>query len=149
MEIMGLPLHPLVVHAVVVLVPLSALGGLAISIFGWARKRYGSLVVVGSFAAAVSTLVAQQAGEALYASMPQHSAAVERHASIGGGLLLWAILLFAGCLAVFLAQVMIDRGQPHGRLAVIIGGAVTVVSAVVSLVQVIRIGHAGSTAAWG
>ena len=68
MEILGLPLHPLIIHAVVVLVPLAALGGIAISVFTWARKRYGSLVVIGSFGAAVSTYVAQIAGQNFYAT---------------------------------------------------------------------------------
>jgi hypothetical protein len=34
-------------------------------------------------------------------------------------------------------------------VALIAGGAVTAISAVVSLVQVVRIGHSGSTAVWG
>ena len=45
MEILGLPLHPLVVHAVVILVPLAALGGIVISAWTAARKRYGWLTV--------------------------------------------------------------------------------------------------------
>lgn len=149
MEIQGLPLHPLIIHAVVILVPLSALGGIAISIFTWARKRYGSLVVVGSLAAAVSTYVAQIAGVALYNSKPQRSPALEAHAAIGGQLLLWVILLFVGIVVVWLAQRLIDQDKPRGRVALIVGAAVTIVMAIISLVQVVRIGHAGSVSVWG
>ena len=69
MEILGLPLDPLIIHAVVILVPLAALGGIAISVLTWARVRYGSLVVVGAFGAAVTTFIAQIAGQDLYNSL--------------------------------------------------------------------------------
>lgn len=149
MEIQGLPLHPLIIHAVVVLVPLAALGGIAISLLTWARKRYGSLVVVGAFGAAVSTGIAQLAGQSLYTTLPQRSAALEFHASIGGQLLLWVILLFVGTVVVMLAQRLIDQEKPRGRVALIAGAVVTVAMALVSLIQVLRIGHAGSVAVWG
>ncbi|MFT4166775.1 MAG: hypothetical protein QM650_16180 [Microlunatus sp.] len=149
MEIMGLPLHPLVVHAVVVLVPLAALGGIAISVWSAARKRYGWLTVAFAFAGAASTLVAQKAGEALAASLPQHSPLLEAHIAIGGQLLVWVILLFLSTLAVMISQRLIDRQQPSGRIARLVAAIVTVATAVISVVQVARIGHAGATAVWG
>ena len=149
MEIQGLPLHPLIIHAVVILVPLAALGGIAISLLTWARKRYGSLVVVGAFGAAVSTYVAQIAGQALYNSLPQRSPALEFHASIGTQLLLWVILLFAGTVVVMLAQRLIDQEKPRGRVALIAGAVLTIAMAIVCTIQVVRIGHAGSTSVWG
>lgn len=148
MEIMGLPLHPLVVHAVVVLVPLAALGGIVISAWGAARKRYGWLTVAGAFAAAASTLVAQKAGEAFYATFTQHSELMDRHMSLGDGLLVWVTILFFGTVAVMVAQRLIDQENPRGRIALIVGGTITVVTAVVSIVQVVRIGHSGSAAVW-
>lgn len=149
MEIQGLPLHPLIVHAVVILVPLAAVGGIAISVLTWARKRYGSLVVVGAFGAAASTYVAQIAGQSLYNEQPQRSSALEFHASIGTQLLLWVILLFAGTVVVMVAQRLIDQDKPRGRVALIAGSVLTVAMAIVCTVQVVRIGHAGSTAVWG
>lgn len=149
MEIQGLPLHPLIVHAVVVLVPLAALGGIAISAWGAARKRYGWLTVAFAFAAAASTLVAQKAGEAFYATFSRHSEAMEHHMSIGGGLLLWVIILFFGTASVMVAQRLIDQQHPQGRIALVVGGVITVITAVISIVQVIRIGHSGATAVWG
>ncbi len=113
MEIMGLPLHPLIIHLTVVLVPLAALGGVGIAVFTWARKRYGSLVVVGAFVAAVSTYVSQIAGQSLYNSLPQHSPQLEAHASIGGQLLLWVILLFVGTVVLMLAQRQLDADKPQ------------------------------------
>ena len=151
MEIQGLPLHPLIIHAVVILVPLAAVGGIAISLLTWARKRYGSLVVVGAFGAAAATYVGQIAGQALYNSLAQNerTPALNFHASIGTQLLLWVILLFVGTVVVMLAQRLIDQEKPRGRVALIAGAVLTVAMAIVCLIQVVRIGHAGSTSVWG
>lgn len=149
MEIMGLPLHPLVVHAVVILVPLAALGGIVISAWTAARKRYGWLTVAFAAAGAASTFVAQQAGESLAATFTRKTEALQTHMNLGDTLLVWVIILFFGTAAVMLAQRLIDQQNPRGRVALIAGGVITAISAVVSLVQVIRIGHSGSTAVWG
>ena len=149
MEILGLPLHPLVVHAVVILVPLAALGGIVISAWTAARKRYGSLTVAFAAAAAGSTFVAQQAGESLAATLRRTTEAMQTHMNLGGSLLIWVIILFFGTLAVVVAQRLIDQQNPRGRVALIAGGVITAISAVVSIVQVVRIGHSGATAVWG
>lgn len=149
MEIMGLPLHPLVVHAVVVLVPLAALGGIIISAWGAARRTYGWLTVGFAFVAAVSTLVAQLAGEAFAETFVRVTEQMQTHMDLGDGLLLWVIILFFGTVAVMLAQRLIDQQNPRGRIALIVGGVITVVTAVISIVQVLRIGHSGATAVWG
>lgn len=149
MEIMGLPLHPLVVHAVVVLVPLTALAGIIISAWTAARKRYGWLTVAFAAAAAASTFVAQEAGESFAATFARKTEAMETHIGLGDTLLVWVIILFVGTAVVMLAQRMIDQQNPRGRVALIAGGVVTAISAVVSIVQVIRIGHSGATAVWG
>jgi uncharacterized membrane protein YhaH (DUF805 family) len=149
MEIMGLPLHPLVVHAVVILVPLSALGGIVISAWTAARKRYGWLTVAFAAAAAGSTFVAQQAGPSLAARFTRPTEEMLTHMALGTGLLAWVIILFFGTAAVMVAQRLIDQQNPRGRVALIAGGVITAISAVVSLVQVTRIGHSGATAVWG
>ena len=149
MEIMGLPLHPLVVHAVVILVPLAALGGIVISVWTAARVRYGWLTVAFAAAAAASTFVAQKAGEAFAATFARKTEAMETHMNLGGTLLVWVIILFFGTAAVMVGQRLIDQQNPRGRVALIAGGVITAISAVVSLVQVVRIGHSGATAVWG
>lgn len=149
MEILGLPLHPLVVHAVVILVPLAALGGIVISAWTAARKRYGSLTVAFAAAAAGSTFVAQEAGDPFAATFARTTEAMQTHMDLGDSLLIWVIILFFGTVAVMVAQRLIDQQNPRGRVALIAGGVITAISAVVSIVQVIRIGHSGATAAWG
>lgn len=149
MEIAGLPLHPLVVHAVVVLVPLASLGGLLISLWPAARQRYGWLTVAFAFAAASSTLLAQRSGEAFAETFRRQTEAMATHIGLGPTLLPWVITLFGGTVAVMVAQLLIERRHPYGRIALLVGGAVTVVGASVSIVQVLRIGHSGAIAVWG
>src|SRR6476646_4787279 len=132
MEIMGLPLHPLVI-----LVPLSALGGIVISAWTAGRKRYGWLTVAFAAAAAGSTFVAQQAGESFAETFARKTEAMQTHMDLGDSLLVWVIILFFGTLAVMIAQRLIDQQNPRGRVALIAGGVITAISAVVSLVQVI------------
>jgi hypothetical protein len=91
-----------------------------------------------------------QAGQSLYARFGANASnAINRHASLGGTLLIWAVLLFVGTAAVMGAQWLIDRHDKRGRLVLIGGIVITVVSAVIALVQVVRIGHSGSVAVWG
>jgi hypothetical protein len=149
MKIMGLPLHILMVHAVVVLVPLAAVGGLAISTMRWARVRYGSLVLVGAFGAAVATFIAQEAGEDFQKSFTRPTATMLKHFAIGGSLFVWVVLLLVGVAAVMAGHWLVNREQPRGRIVLLVGSAVTIVCAVVSIVQVIRIGHSGAVAVWG
>jgi hypothetical protein len=149
MEIQGLPLHVLVVHAVVVLVPLAAVGGIAISTLGWARKRYGELVLVGAFGALVMTFVAQESGEDFMTRFPEPSAEMAEHFALGDSLLIWAVLLFLGVAAVVVGHWLTNRGNSRGRLIRLVGTAVTIVCAVVSVIQTVRIGHSGALAVWG
>jgi hypothetical protein len=149
MTVFGLPLHVLMVHAVVVLVPLAAVGGLAISTMKWARLRYGSLVLVGAFGAAVSTFIAQQAGEDFQKSFPQPTETMQKHFAIGDTLFPWVLLLFVGVAAVQLGQRLLGQGRGPGRVFLLVGSVVTIVCAVIDVVQVVRIGHSGAVAVWG
>ena len=103
----GLPLHPLLVHAVVVLVPLSALGAVVIAVWPAARRRYGSLVVLGAVAALGATFLAEQAGEGLERYLPG-SPAISSHMQVAGTLKLWVGALFV----VTAALVFVHRRSP-------------------------------------
>jgi uncharacterized membrane protein len=108
----GLPLHPLVVHATVVLVGLAVLGALAIMVFPRARRRYGSLVVVTAVVATVCTVLAEQSGEALEHALPRNPA-IEAHAAAGDYLKLWMAPLM---IAVAIFVLMHRRADRTARL---------------------------------
>ena len=61
----GVPVHPLVVHAAVVLVPLAGLGVLLMVVVPRFSRRFGWLVALAAAAATGACFVAKAAGEQL------------------------------------------------------------------------------------
>ena len=139
----GLPLHPLVVHAVVVLLPLAILGTIAIVVRPQWRRPYGVLVLVVTALATALIPVATSSGEAL----ERHVGDPGRHAELGDQLIWFAVPL----LALVAGLVLLDR-RPVPRAASWLPRTVAVVALVVALasaVQVYRVGDSGARAAWG
>lgn len=145
MEVFGLPLHPLVVHAAVVLVPLACLGALIVTVSGKARRRYGWLTAAFGLAGAVSAVVARLSGEALFASIGG-SAATVAHRNWGLVAPFPAIVL---ALAIPALLLMDRRTTGRPGTAFWIAAAVTAVAAVSGLALVGFAGHTGATAVWG
>jgi uncharacterized membrane protein len=162
----GLPLHPLTVHATVVLIPLAALLGVVFVIprlRAWARWPLG-LVSVG---AALSTWVSLQTGESFEESSEFSepiAELVERHEELARQL--WWMILGYAVGAVVCALVVgrrsSQRATPHpesGATASSARGSVGVVGVLLSVVLVLgaaavgfqtyRVGDAGSKAVWG
>ncbi|MCW2865133.1 MAG: hypothetical protein JWP48_6841 [Actinoallomurus sp.] len=146
--IFGLPAHPLVVHAVVVLVPLAALSALVVALWPAARSRYAPLALGIATLALISIPLATQTGDQLEKRV-QPSAFVERHTAMADGLLPFMAVLWLGLLTLVVARrLSASRGVSWTRY--LAGGAavVAVVGAVASGVQVARIGDSGARAAW-
>ncbi len=140
--IAGLPLHPLVVHAVIVLLPLACLGAVAIAVVPAWNHRFGVLVVGCALVATVAAVGAKQSGEALASrvGVPAEHQAVARWIPVVAGLLLVAV----GVLW------WLERGRAGGRTpAVRLVAALTVAAALVALGWVVVAGHSGATAVWG
>jgi uncharacterized membrane protein len=143
----GLPVHPLVVHAVVVLLPLAILGTILIAARRPWRATYGPLVVLIAGAATVLMPVATSSGEALEKRVGDPG----RHAQLGDQLIWFTIPL----LVTVVALVVLDRldrrrdsRNARRRLTSAVA-VVAVVAAVASGVQVYRVGDSGARAAWG
>jgi hypothetical protein len=146
--IFGLPAHPLVVHAVVVLVPLAALSGVVVAIWPAARARYASLALGIATLALVSIPLATQSGERLETHV-RSSSFVERHTQMADGLLPFMALLWVA-LAVLVGARRLGASRNVSWPKFLAGGAavVAVAGAVASGVQVARIGDSGARAAW-
>lgn len=143
MEINGLPLHALVVHAAVVFGPLSALAGLAYAVPRW-RDRLRWPLVVSVLVAGVSVWVAYFSGEQLTEANQYGgplAELVETHED-RAGMLRISITGFA--LVAFVAAWLHTRTGP-ARLA--LAGLVAVL-AVVTAVLTILVGDAGAQIAW-
>jgi predicted membrane protein DUF2231 len=146
--IFGLPAHPLVVHAVVVLVPLAALSGLVVAVWPAARAKYAPLAFGVTTLALISVPLATHTGEQLESHV-RSTALVERHTQMADGLLPFMALLWLA-LAVLLGARWIGASRGVSWSRYLAGGAavVAVAGSIASGVQVARIGDSGAQAAW-
>jgi hypothetical protein len=158
MEFNGLPLHPLVVHATVVLVPLAALGAVLYAVPTWRwLLRWPNLLV--NLAAAVLVQVSVMSGKSFETSLEKtrglQPSLVHNHET-------WALRLR---IAMFvLALIVILAVWALGYVSRLAGGAdrearvpglekplmvLLPVAAVAVLVLVFLTGDAGARAVWG
>lgn len=155
MEINGLPLHPLVVHLVVVLGPLAALTGLAYAFVPAWRWLLRWPVVVLAVLTAVVSLVAVAAGESLLDARPQLAPLVEDHRD-WGELLRIASLAYVGVVAMGAwalggpSALASGRGARETNPVFGVPAIVLVaVGAVTLAVLVFLAGDSGARAVWG
>src|SRR3954447_15803633 len=144
----GIPIHPLVVHAVVVLVPLAGLGVGAISLVPKWRGRYGILVMSAAVLAALLVPIATQSGESLE-EFAGDSELIDRHAELGNTMLWGAIPLAVVAVVLWWLGRRTERGQSVPRWASMLVGGVGLVVAIAVVVQIVLIGHSGAKAVWG
>lgn len=147
-QINGLPLHPLALHAAVVLVPLAALLGL---LFALPRTRAWARVplVLVSLAAVGAVFVAKQSGQALQkflqSSLPRQTTTLVHQHGQQANILFLATVGYA-VLAV-VAFLVTRRGPSTGSLTTV--AAVFLVLAALGLAfQTYRVGELGARAVW-
>lgn len=152
--VFGLPVHPLLVHATVVFVPLAVFLVVAAVVVPRFRRWAGPLPVAVSLVALILTPLSTATGENLEHELP-HNALIERHAQLGGQLLPFTIALFVLSAAYWLLERRTTAtaethasGRSRASLLVVGVGALAVLAAVGTGVQVVRIGHSGAEAAW-
>jgi hypothetical protein len=160
----GLPAHPLVVHAVVVLLPLAAAGGLIIAVRPSLRRRFGLVVLALAVAGVGAVPVATQTGNELSDALPSTDL-IETHEDLGNALLPFAIAFGIAVALLVIAGRLADRERDTAAPAAAEGTApaaasktwrrITLVAAVlvaltgaVTTVQVVRVGHSGAAAVW-
>lgn len=139
----GLPLHPLVVHAVVVLLPLTAVCAVLMVINSRFSRRFGPIVVALGFISVASAFVAKESGEQLLRRVD----ASANHVELGDRLPVLAGLYFVILLVFWL----LDRGIPGNRrrpALVIILGVLLVIASVLICLQVYAVGHSGAEGVW-
>ncbi|GLW90251.1 DUF2231 domain-containing protein [Actinokineospora globicatena] len=141
----GLPLHALVVHAVVVLVPLAVLGTIVIAVWPAARRRYGWLVVGFAAVAAVLTPIASSSGEDLEKRLPENDL-IKAHEELGDTLI-WFVL---GLLVVVTALMVVSTRSAEAwtKPAVIVLAVLCVGAGVAAGIHTYRVGDAGARAVW-
>jgi len=158
-KIFGLPAHPLLVHAPVILIPLCAIGAIWIAVSPTWRHRIGWIVVVLAGGAVGASQLAAGSGEALQDAMDKDTALVERHADLGDTFVWFALVFFLAVLALMAWDTMQRRKaaaageEPDlhelGRSGIAIALAVLViVTAVGASFRVYQVGHSGAESVW-
>ena len=147
-ELFGLPAHPLVVHAAVVLLPLAAIATALCAAIPRARRHYAPVALAVALAATIAVALAQGSGEELEEQVDE-TELVEEHTERGERVLPWSIAVTAGAAAVTVIPVLARR-RPTAS-----SRPVTAVIVVLSLVigvgatwTVIDVGHSGAKATW-
>ncbi|WP_349897187.1 hypothetical protein [Parafrigoribacterium soli] len=149
-EIAGLPLHVLLVHLTVIVVPVAALATVLTAVWPTARRRLGVVTPIIALVALIAVPITVEAGEWLEERVGE-TALVEAHAALGKTLLPWAVAVFAVALVQW---AWFRFGAPRmparsSRLVVTIVLAVAVaVTAVGSVLTVVQIGESGARAVW-
>lgn len=168
-ELFGLPAHPLMVHAPVVLIPLTVLFALGYGLIPPLRAKLGWLLVVFSLAGAGTAYVTVESGLRFAEEQGGITPVIDEHRDFGEMLRNVALLL--ALVAVLLVTVdkarrrrrrlqFADDGSPHTYARRGSGGMVLgFVSVVLTLgllavagaagFYAIRSGHTGAEMVWG
>lgn len=138
-ELQGLPLHPLIVHVVVILVPVSAIAMMvAIAVPKW-RPWLQWFALTGLIIGGLGTYVAKLSGDSLSAAVGLPTF----HAEWGNNL----VPLVLGLLALSGLWIWLNRTTSWRRAERICAGLVSLFSlATVGMTYVV--GHSGAEAVW-
>lgn len=141
--IFGLPMHPLIVHATVVLVPTAALLVAVAAVVPRFRAWIGPVPALAALAACGLVPLSTGSGEELQSRVGD-SALVQRHADLAETLI-WFVIPLA---LVAVAGYWLHRQASTGRALVVTVAIAAVGLAGATLVDVALIGHSGAKASW-
>lgn len=154
MTINGIPLHPLIVHAAVVLVPLAALFAILYAVLPnrrWQTRTPAAVLAVG---AALAVQLAAMTGDQLKETLHENTSLIQTHEQWAGLLqaAMWvlAALMVIGWWALPHENPLPDKDHREGvtvlakPLVILLPAA-----AVAVMVLVVLTGDAGARAVWG
>lgn len=142
--IMQLPVHPLINHAVAVLVPVSALGAILLVVFAKLRSNYSLLLLITVISASISAFIAENSGQALanrVGSPGEHAIQGERLFKI----VLVFTLIYLLWFAIHKKYIVIKGAQRVINTGL---SASLVATAVASAALTFIVGHSGAAATW-
>ena len=153
MEINGIPLHPLVIHAVVVFVPLAALAAIAMSAPKWRWLARGPALVL-TLGATAASFVATRSGEQLQDDRGLDTPLVHTHEEWGERLMIGMWVFAALVVVAFVVLPVATRlagGKDRPGSAAVLEKPLMVlvpIAAIAVLVLVVITGDAGAKAVW-
>lgn len=151
-RVLGLPAHPLFIHAAVVLVPLLAIAGVLYAVWPGARRHVRWTMIVLAVATPGAVFAAKQSGEAFEKSdnfqSPELQEKIEQHEGFGTTLFLLVLgLALVALIMAYLVRPAADQSvgpvAAHWALA-----GLTVVLALAALYYVFKTGDTGAKMVW-
>lgn len=140
----GLPLHPLLVHGAVVLVPLVALGALVMSYLPSFSRRHGKIILGLAVVAQVAVFLAKMSGEAFEEILNKN---VEKHAELGE---IAPLVTIPMVILIYFRWRMDQSGSTFGSVTVRrLTSLALVVASLTSLIFIVLVGHSGAASVWG
>ena len=150
-----LPLHVLVIHVTVLVLPVGALTAIVFALvpkWRWLLRWPTLLLGLGSL---VCAFVAKESGEAFVKAVPQLDPLVKVHQDRGDLLFIFCIVFAVAAVAAFLllggpTALASGKGAKETKsrpLELVVSAAVLVIGVVV-IYQTIRTGDAGAKAVW-
>jgi hypothetical protein len=153
--IFGLPMHALVIHAVVVLVPLSALCAIAyVARPAW-REVLRWPTAAGALVSGVSAFVAAESGERLLVRVTAARASttdfelLQTHVDWGDRAKLFCVVFMVLTLAAVWFVRPQGRTTPRNRPTEVLLSVLVTLGALAAITTVVLAGHAGSQVVWG
>jgi hypothetical protein len=147
--ITGIPAHALLVHAIVVLAPLTALLEMMCAVWPAARRRFVWLVLAFAVVTLVLTPLTTSAGDWLYNQQQQPSDILITHANRGQWMIAFSAAMLVVAIALAVLHWLEGRSDKRRTVATIVVAIVALAVGVSSIVGVVRIGDAGAEAVWG
>lgn len=147
-ELFGLPAHPLIVHAAVVLLPLAAVATLVCAATPRARRAYAPVALGLALVATLAVGLAQGSGEELEDQVDE-TELVEEHTEQGERVLPWAIALTVAAAAVT-AIPLLSRRRPSvpARTVTAVVVTVSLLAGAGATWTIVEVGHSGAKATW-
>lgn len=143
-----LPLHPLLVHLTVILIPAAALVLVLAAVWPAARKRLGLLPPLLALLAVIMVPITTSAGTWLSERVAR-TPLIDRHQMLGNTMLPWAIALLVVAVAVWAwYRFTAKTTERMRRIVPILLAAAAVVVAAGAVWTIVQIGESGAAAVW-
>jgi hypothetical protein len=143
-SVAGLPLHPLAIHASIVLIPLVAIGALVMSYLPSFSRRYGKMILVIALFAQVSLFLAKVTGEAFEEILDKD---MGNHAELGE----IAPFITLPMVTLIYLRWRLDRsGATVGSVWVRrLTSLALILASLASIAVIVLVGHSGAQSVWG
>lgn len=143
-SVAGLPLHPLVIHASIVLIPLVAIGALVMSYLPSFSRRYGKMILVIALFAQVSLFLAKVTGEAFEEILDKD---MGNHAELGE---IAPFVTLPMVVLIYLRWRLDRSGATVGSVWVRrLTSLALILASLASIAVIVLVGHSGAQSVWG